>query len=95
MRTSRYCNDLGIFFAHFLILCGYGETEDSLAETFENSKKIENSVFFPYIGMRIYPDTDLCAVALKEGIIKDKSELINPIYYISKEPILTMTDSPT
>ncbi len=85
LRTSIYCNDLGIFFAHFLILCGYGETEDSLAETFENSKKIENSVFFPYIGMRIYPDTDLCDVALKEGIIKDKSELINPIYYISKD----------
>ena len=81
--TSCYCYDLGIFYAHFLILGGYGETEETLDETFENCKKIEHSVFFPYVGMRIYPSTKLCEIALQEGVIHDVSELINPIYYVS------------
>jgi hypothetical protein len=28
-----------------LMLCGYGETEETLNETFENSKKIERTPF--------------------------------------------------
>ncbi|MDL2227614.1 hypothetical protein LJC30_01835 [Odoribacter sp. OttesenSCG-928-L07] len=55
-----------------------------MKETFENSKKIEHSVFFPYVGMRIYPKTKLCEIAIKEGIITNVDELINPIYYVAK-----------
>ena len=57
IEISKTCNELEIDFAHFLILGGYGETEDSLNETFKNSKKINKTVFFPFIGMRIYPGT--------------------------------------
>ena len=59
LEKSELCNKLNVHFAHFLILGGYGETEETLDETFENSRKIENTVFFPYIGMRIYPGTYL------------------------------------
>jgi radical SAM superfamily enzyme YgiQ (UPF0313 family) len=84
LEISEICSDLGIFFAHFLILGGYGETEQSLDETFENSKKLPLSVFFPYIGMRIYPHTGLYHIAVSEGLIKGVSELLEPVYYISK-----------
>jgi radical SAM superfamily enzyme YgiQ (UPF0313 family) len=84
LEVSEICSDLGIFFAHFLILCGYGETERSLDETFENSKKIPLSVFFPYIGMRIYPYTELFNIAVFEGLIKDTNDLLEPVYYVSK-----------
>lgn len=83
LDISAICSDLGIFFAHFLILGGYGETEQSLDETFENSKKIPLSVFFPYIGMRIYPHTELFKIAVAEGQIKVDSNLLEPVYYIS------------
>jgi radical SAM superfamily enzyme YgiQ (UPF0313 family) len=84
LEISKISSDLGIFFAHFLILGGYGETEQSLDETFENSKKIPRSVYFPYIGMRIYPHTELFNIAIAEGIIKGESDLLEPVYYISK-----------
>jgi radical SAM superfamily enzyme YgiQ (UPF0313 family) len=85
LETSEICSDLGIFFAHFLILGGYGETERSLDETFENSKKIPFSINFPYIGMRIYPHTKLYEIAIAEGRIKGVNDLLEPVYYISND----------
>jgi radical SAM superfamily enzyme YgiQ (UPF0313 family) len=83
LEISQICSDLGIFFAHFLILGGYGETEQSLDETFENSKKIPRSVYFPYIGMRIYPHTELFNIAIAEGRIKGVKDVLEPVYYVS------------
>ncbi|MBI4648627.1 MAG: cobalamin B12-binding domain-containing protein [Bacteroidia bacterium] len=87
-NASEICNKLGIYFAHFLILAGYSETDATLNETFENSKKINNSVFFPYIGMRIYPGTTLWNLAVKQGIIQATDDLLTPKYYISKNVTL-------
>ena len=50
-RISSYCSDLSIFYAHFLILGGYGETEQSLNEAFSHSKELGLTIYFPYIGM--------------------------------------------
>lgn len=83
LKSSEICSDLGIFYAHFLILAGIGETEDTLNETFENSRKINHSIFFPFVGMRIYPDTELYKIAKQEGRFSSKEEVLNPIYYIS------------
>lgn len=84
-RTSKLSADLGIFYAHFFILGGYGETDATIDETMKNAQRIEHSVFFPYIGMRIYPHTRLSKIAKEEGLIVDDKELINPTYYISKK----------
>ncbi len=84
-EQSEYCGNLGIFYAHYLILGAYGETEDTLNETFEHSKELGFTIYFPYIGMRIYPDTKLCDIAISEGLIKSSEELISPVYYISKD----------
>ena len=81
-RISRYCYDLNIFYAHFLILGGYGETPETLAEGFERAKRIEHSVFFPYLGMRIYPGTELCRIAVAKGVIQSEEELLAPTYYV-------------
>jgi len=85
VSTSELCSDLGIFFAHFLILAGYGESDKTVDETFANSKLIDNTLFFPFVGMRIYPGTELQNIALREGIISGDDPLVNPVYYISKE----------
>lgn len=81
--VSNACNSVGIYFSHFLILGGYGETEESINESFENSKRIENTVFFPYIGMRIYPGTTLYQLALDEGYIRPDEDLLKPVYYLA------------
>ena len=82
--TSKWASDLGIFYAHFMILGGYGETDATLAQTFERSRELGFTVFFPYIGMRIYPDTRLFDISIEEGCVKSASELVEPVYYVSK-----------
>ena len=84
VKASDICNKVGIYYSHFLILAGYGENEDSINESFENSKRIENTVFFPYIGMRIYPGTKLYQLSIEEGVIQPEDDLIEPVYYLSK-----------
>ncbi|MFC2102227.1 lipid biosynthesis B12-binding/radical SAM protein [Bacteroidota bacterium] len=83
VEVSDICNEVGVYFAHFLILGGYGETEESINEGFENSKRIANSVFFPYVGMRIYPGTALYDLSLAEGYISPDDTLIEPAYYLA------------
>ncbi len=85
LEKSQICNELCIFFSHFLILGGIGETNLTLKETFENSKQINHSVFFPYIGMRIYPGTELYEAALRKKKIKPGDRLLEPVYYISDD----------
>ncbi|MCX6244170.1 MAG: radical SAM protein [Bacteroidetes bacterium] len=83
VEVSDLCNDLNIYFSHFLILGGYGETEETINEGFENSKRFANTVFFPYIGMRIYPGTKLYEYAVKEGVVPAGDKLLKPAYYLA------------
>lgn len=85
VATSQMAGNLGIFHAHFLILGGYGETDATLDETFAHSTQLGLTVYFPYIGMRIYPETRLFEIAKAEGLITSREALLNPTYYVSKE----------
>ncbi|MDR2359311.1 MAG: radical SAM protein [Prevotellaceae bacterium] len=84
LKTSELALKHNVFYAHFLILGGYGETEQTLEETFENAKKLRYTVMFPFVGMRIYPGTILQRYAIREGVISEKDALLEPTYYISK-----------
>lgn len=83
LEKSELCNKVGVAFAHFLILGGLGETDATIDETLANAAKINNTVFFPFIGMRIYPNTPLQQIAIKEGKISVEDNLLEPKYYIS------------
>lgn len=85
LESSQICNSLGIYFAHFLILGGYGETRATLEETIRNSRRIKNTVYFPFRGMRIYPGTLLYDLAKRDGVISDQTDLINPEFYVSQD----------
>jgi len=85
VRVSDYANQAGVYFCHFMIIGGYGETEQTINESFENSKRIANTVFFPFIGMRIYPGTEMHRKALLEGIVSPDDDLLEPVYYIAPE----------
>lgn len=85
VKVSDYCNQAGIYFCHFMIIGGYGETEATINESFENSKRIENTVFFPFVGMRIYPGTLLHKIALDQGIVYPGDNLLEPVYYIAPD----------
>lgn len=83
LTCSDRCRELDIHYAHFIILAGYGETEETIEETFRNSKRIHRTVFFPYIGMRIYPGTKLHQYTIQEGRISQDHELLESLFYVS------------
>lgn len=85
VRASRLALDNGVYYAHFLILGGYGDTREHVRETIENSRRLEYTVMFPYAGMRIYPHTRLAELAAKEGAIGRDDDLMAPSYYISRD----------
>lgn len=85
VRCSELALKYNVFYSHFLILGGWGERKEYLWETIENSKKLRHTVIFPYIGMRIYPNTRLHDYAVNESVIDASDNLMEPKYYISKD----------
>jgi len=83
LKTSELALKNNIFYAHFLILGGYGETDKTLDISFENSRLLRYTVMFPFVGMRIYPGTLLQQRAINDGIISADDDLLAPRYYIS------------
>ncbi len=75
----------GVYYAHFLILAGWGESKAALAETIEHSKLLRHTVFFPYVGMRIYPNTLLHRRCVEEGLFGADESLLEPRYYITPD----------
>jgi radical SAM superfamily enzyme YgiQ (UPF0313 family) len=68
---------------HFLIAGGPGETAETLACTFKNSRLLSSAVFMAVVGMRIYPGTSLFEQAVREGQIDRHSNLLFPAYYLA------------
>ena len=85
LKTSELALKHNVFYAHFMILGGYGETERTLDETFENSKLLRYTVMFPFVGMRIYPGTLLQEYAIRDGIVSTGDPLIESRFYISPD----------
>lgn len=83
LESSELCLKHNVYYAHFLILGGYGETDETLRQTMENSRRIRYSVFFPYFGMRVYPGTKLHRIALAEGRLSPGDDLLTPAFYLA------------
>ncbi len=86
-NASEFARQADVHYAHFLIVGGPGETEATMRESFENSKRLKKTVHFPFAGMRVYPQTALYERAISEGVITGKTDLLPPFFYIS--PSLT------
>jgi len=71
----------GVHCAHYLLLGGPGETSATLAETLSNIDKLRNTVVFFFCGMRIYPHTALFRLAVAQGAISPKQDLLEPVFY--------------
>jgi len=82
-QSSDLAFDEGIRYAHFLIIGGPGETEGTINQSFENSKHLKKTVFFPFVGMRIYPRTALYDCAIEEKIIRREQDIFTPAFYLS------------
>jgi radical SAM superfamily enzyme YgiQ (UPF0313 family) len=81
--SHRMAVTAGLHVAHYLMLGGPGENEDTLKETLANAEGLGKTVFFVFSGVRIYPHTALYALALEEGQIEPHHDLLEPVFYWS------------
>jgi len=73
----------GLYIAHYFLLGGPGENEDTLLETLNGVDHLDKAVFFFFCGIRIYPHTALYETAISEGQITASQNLIEPVFYRS------------
>ena len=62
-----------------------GETAETVQEGIRNICVLPHTANFMFMGIRILPDTPLMTLARREGLIADDQDILEPIYYLSKE----------
>jgi radical SAM superfamily enzyme YgiQ (UPF0313 family) len=82
-QASEFARERRIRYAHFLIAGGPGETEATLEEGFRNSQRLRKTVIFPFVGMRLYPETPLYRIAMREGMVAPEESLLEPFFYVA------------
>jgi radical SAM superfamily enzyme YgiQ (UPF0313 family) len=63
---------------------GPGEDSSTIKEAMDTLRHVHFSSFAYTIGIRLLPGTALYEAAMKEGLVKDRSELFRPKFYVSK-----------
>jgi radical SAM superfamily enzyme YgiQ (UPF0313 family) len=83
--ASRLCKELGMDFAHYMLFGGPGETRDTILETFALMDELEPTAVIAMTGIRIYPNTALHRTAIDDGLIREATSLLEPVFYISPQ----------
>ncbi|MFZ4439270.1 MAG: lipid biosynthesis B12-binding/radical SAM protein [Syntrophales bacterium] len=73
--------EAGLHVAHYFLLGGPGETRQSVEETLLQVESLDKAVFFFFCGVRIYPGTELHAMALSSGQLSPGTDLLEPVFY--------------
>ncbi len=73
--------DAGLHVAHYFLMGGPGESAATVTESLNNIEMLKKTVFFFFIGIRIYPQTGLYDIAMKEGKITANTNLLEPVFY--------------
>ena len=83
VRCNECFNKWDIATSHYFMFGGPGETEQTAREGVENLIGLENTVSVVFMGIRIYPDSALEKIALRDGVVTPETNLLEPAYYIS------------
>ena len=77
--------DAGLHVAHYFLMGGPGESAATITESLNNIDKLKKTVFFFFIGIRIYPQTELYDIAMREGKITSATNLLEPVFYTADD----------
>ncbi len=95
--AHREAREAGLHTAHYFLLGGPGENKETLHATLTGIDQLEKAVFFFFCGIRIYPHTALYDIALREGQIDAKANILHPVFYrssgITVEEIMKMVET--
>jgi radical SAM superfamily enzyme YgiQ (UPF0313 family) len=73
--------EAGLHVAHYFLLGGPGESPATISESLDRIERLNKTVLFFFIGIRIYPHTALYDMALAEGKIGPETDLLQPLFY--------------
>jgi radical SAM superfamily enzyme YgiQ (UPF0313 family) len=84
-KTARLIKDADIPTMWFFMFGGPGENEKTMDETFTFIDKWVNPSDMVYMmaGLRIYPNTELYQIAMREGVVREQDSLQKPVFYVS------------
>lgn len=80
-RAHQAAVAAGLHVAHYFLIGGPGESQQTLLETLDNIDRLEKTVLFLFCGMRIYPHTALYDLAVRQGQIAAAQCIVEPVYY--------------
>jgi len=75
--------EAGVHVAHYFLLGGPGENDETVAETLDRVERLQRSVLFFFCGMRIYPRTELYEMACRAGQLPGNRNLLDPVFFKS------------
>lgn len=81
--AARACREANLPAAYYLIFGGPGETEKTAHETCALMDELKPQAVLAFVGIRIYPNTPLHAVAVTDGVIEPDDDLLHPRFYVS------------
>ena len=67
----------------FLLMGGPAETRETVEESLSFADSLELDSLKITVGIRIYPETELAAIAVKQGIIAPQDDLLQPAFYLA------------
>jgi radical SAM superfamily enzyme YgiQ (UPF0313 family) len=77
--------EAGIRRTGFLMLGGPGETRETVEESLAFADSLDLDSLKIAVGIRIYPETDLAATAVAEGMIGPEDDLLRPAFYLAPQ----------
>jgi radical SAM superfamily enzyme YgiQ (UPF0313 family) len=83
MSISERCKKTGIKFCHYVIFGAPGENRQTLEEAFRNLRQIKSTAIIAMAGIRIYPNTELHKISVKDNIVTPEDDLLEPRFYLS------------
>ena len=79
--AHRQARSAGLHVAHYFLLGGPGESQGTVADSLDGIERLEMSAFFFFLGVRIYPGTELFEKAVAEKKIDEETDLLRPVFY--------------
>jgi len=67
-----------------LLLGGPGESKETVSRAFDLAASLHPRLVTIRIGIRIYPGTPLQRMAVAEGRLKPRADLLKPVFYLAK-----------
>jgi len=81
-RAASMLAEHGLPTMGFLLLGGPGETRESVLESLDFAESLPITSLKLTVGLRIYPETPLAAIAARRGLIPQGDDLLRPRFYL-------------